>query len=143
MALMPGRQEMILDVSFIYSCVETYVHAAACTGGIAEQRRDKEKRHHYRNALLATVSSRFNVVALSYELFGHLCKPASQHLNLYGYIAASTGVADKSAFIDQALRERATATVRSNYEIVYMIYCGRSLQGTRQGSPLGPAGALC
>ena len=38
---------------------------------------DKEKRHHYRNALPATVSSRFKVVFLSCEVFGHLGKPTT------------------------------------------------------------------
>ena len=61
--------------------------------------------HHYRPALPATVSSRVKVVPLSHEVIGSLGKPASLHLNLLGNIAASTGVVDKSAFIDQALRE--------------------------------------
>ena len=124
LALMPGRQEMILHVSFIYPCFDTYVHAAACTDGAAAQRRDEEKRHHYRTALPATVSSRVKVVPLSHEVFGRFGTPASQHLNLLGNIAASTGVVDKSAFIDQALRELALATVRSNHEIVYLYAAG-------------------
>jgi len=136
MALMPGRQEMILDVSFIHPCADTYVHAAACTDGAAAQRRDEEKRRHYRTALPATASSRVKVVPLSHEVFGRLGKPASQHLNLLGNIAASTGVVDKRAFIDQALRELAAATVRSNHEIVYTYAAG--VHSRVQGKALLP-----
>ena len=65
MALMPSRQETILDVSFIHPCSDTYVHAAAFTDGAAAQRRDEKKHHHYRTA---TVSSRVKVVPLSHEV---------------------------------------------------------------------------
>ena len=119
MALMSGRQEMILDGSFI-TPAPTPMCMPACTDGAAAQRRDEEKHHHLRTALPATVSSRVKVVPLSHEVFGRFGTPASQHLNLLGNIAASTGVVDKSAFIDQALRELALATVRSNHEIVYL-----------------------
>ena len=115
---------MILDVSFIHPCSDTYMHAAACTDGAAAQRRDEDKRHHYCSALPATFSSRVKVIPLSLEVFGRLGKPASQHLNLLGTIAASTGVVDKRAFIDQALCELAAATVRSNHEIVHMYAAG-------------------
>ena len=54
MALMPGHQEMVLEVSFIHTCADTYVNAAACTDGASAQRRDDKKRQHNRIALPAT-----------------------------------------------------------------------------------------
>ena len=65
------------------------MNAASCTHGTSAQRRDKEKRHHCRTALPATISSRVKVASLSHEVFGRLGKPASHHLNLLGSIVAS------------------------------------------------------
>ena len=117
MAQQHHHERMILDVSFIHPCSDTYMHAAACTDGAAAQRRDEDKRHHYCSALPATFSSRVKVIPLSLEVFGRLGKPASQHLNLLGTIAASTGVVDKRAFIDQALCELAAASSHSAWSM--------------------------
>ena len=71
--------------------------------------------------------------------FGRLGKPVSPHLNLLGNIAATTGIVDKSAFINKALREHAAATVRSNHEVFY----SNSTASPSRKSFQAPSAILC
>ena len=125
------RRLTVADASVIHPGADTCVRAAAATVGSAAKLWDDEKHAKYNRSGSAV----YTLAPFSHESYGRLGQPASRFLNELANLASSTGVVEKSSFIDSALQELFVFLCRGNHRI-FAAYA--ALQTRMPAAPTSP-----